>query len=276
MFIGGLIGFVGFAWLVERIFGLNRPLSLGPMLAVVMSIVPAALWLGFFYLWDRHEPEPRHLVAGVFALGLFIAGPLSDFIRTQAVPPLGLEPQSTSLLSLDHIVYAVLVLGLAQEVCKYAVVRYSVYLSKEFDEPMDGVVYMMAVGTGFATWDNYHQLSALGNNVFLSIGAAKAVVNTLAHASFAGALGYVMGRTKFTRRSAPVRGLFLFLGLLGAAILNGQFALVQAWLKNTGMQKYPWRGIAYAAVVAAAVFSGLMLAARRLLHDSPFRREDQP
>jgi len=67
----------------------------------------------------------------------------------------------------------------------------------------------------------------------------------------------------------------LFLGLLGAAILNGQFALVQAWLKNTGMQKYPWRGIAYAAVVAAAVFSGLMLAARRLLHDSPFRREDQ-
>ncbi|MBP9086821.1 MAG: PrsW family intramembrane metalloprotease [Kofleriaceae bacterium] len=274
LFIGGLLGFIGFAWLVERLFGLNKPLSLGPLLAAAMAVIPAGLWLGFFYLWDRHEPEPRHLVAGVFALGLFIAGPLAEFIRAQAVPPLGLEHQSTSLFSLDRIVYAVLVLGLAQEVCKYAVVRYSVYLSKEFDEPMDGVIYMMAVGTGFATWDNYHRLSELGNNVFLSIGAAKAVVNTLAHASFAGALGYVMGRAKFTRRSAPVRGLLLFLGLLGAAGLNGQFALMQTWLNNSGMKQYPWRGIAYAAAVAALVFGGLMLAARRLLHDSPFRRGD--
>jgi protease PrsW len=244
------------------------------MLSATMSVIPAALWLGFFYLWDRHEPEPRQLVAGVFALGLFIAGPLADFVRNQAVPAMGLEQPNPNILSIERIVYAVFVLGIAQEVCKYAVVRYSVYLSREFDEPMDGVVYMMAVGTGFATWENYHYLASLGNSVFLSVGAARAVVNTLAHASFAGALGYVMGRTKFTKRSAPVRGLFLFLGLVGAAILNGQFALIKLWLEGTGMKKHPWRGIAYAATVAALVFSALMLAARRLLRDSPFRRDE--
>jgi RsiW-degrading membrane proteinase PrsW (M82 family) len=118
------------------------------------------------------------------------------------------------------------VVGLAQEMCKYAVVRYTVYLSSEFDEPMDGIVYMMACGTGFAVWVNYHRLSGQGHQVHLSTGAAQAVVTTLAHASFAGLLGYVMGRAKFSQRSAPVRGLFVMLGLLLAAAFNGQFRVI--------------------------------------------------
>jgi protease PrsW len=271
MLIGGLIGFVALAWLIERMLGLHEPVSLGPLLAAAVACVPAALWLGFFYLWDRHEPEPKHFVVGVFALGVFVAGPLADFVMNQAVPPVGLEQIGTETLSLDRIVYAVLILGIAQEVCKYAVVRYSVYLSKEFDEPMDGVVYMMAVGTGFAVWINYHRLSDLGHKAFLSIAVAHVVITTLAHASFAGALGYVMGRSKFSQRSAAVRGLFLFLGLIGAAILNGQFSLMESWLSRSGMSLHPWRGIAYAAALATAVFTILMLFAQRLLRSSPFR-----
>jgi len=274
LLVAGLIGFVIVAWLAELVAGIHHPVDLGPLLAALVAGIPAVLWLGVFYLMDRHEPEPKQLVVGVCVLGALVAAPLADFVQYQAVPPVALEVHGLSPFSLDHIVYAVFVAGLAQEMCKYAVVRYTIYMSREFDEPMDGIVYMMACGTGFAVWVNYHRLSGQSHQVYLSTGAAQAVVTTLAHASFAGALGYVMGRAKFSRRSAPVRAILMMLGLLGAAALNGQFSLVKNWIEQAGMAQHPWRGVGYAAACASAVFGVIWLASQRLLADSPFRREN--
>ena len=272
LLIAGLVGFVVIAWLVELVAGLHEPVNLGPLLAAFMAAIPAAFWLGFFYLMDRHEPEPKQLVIGVAVLGALVAAPLADFLQYQAVPPLALEVPGISALSLDRVVYAVLIVGLAQEMCKYAVVRYTIYMSSEFDEPMDGIVYMMACGTGFAVWINYHRLSGQGHQVILSTAAAKAVVTTLAHASFAGALGYVMGRAKFSRRAAPLRAVLVLLGLLGAAVLNGQFTIVESWVIQSGMAQHPWRGVLYATLCATAVFAVIWVASQKLLAKSPFRR----
>jgi RsiW-degrading membrane proteinase PrsW (M82 family) len=269
--IAGLVGFVLVAWLVELVAGI-RAVNLGTMLAAVMAAIPAVLWLGFFYLMDRHEPEPKQLVAGVCVLGALIAGPLADFVQYQAVPPVALTVPGLSAFSVDRVIHAMLVVGLSQEMCKYAVVRYTIYMSREFDEPMDGIVYMMACGTGFAVWVNYHRLSGQNHEVYLSIGAAQAVVTTLAHASFAGLLGYVMGRAKFSRRSAPIRGIFIMLGLLGAAAFNGQFTLVENWVLQRGLAQHPWYGVGYAAACAAAMFGIIWLVSQRLLAQSPFRR----
>ena len=267
LLIGGLVGFVFVCWLIELILGLDA-IHPGALFSAPIAVIPAALWLGFFYLWDRHEPEPKTFVAGVCALGALVAAPLAEFVLAQAAPPLGLAQRSLSPWALDRVVHAVLVVGLAQEMCKYFVVRYTIYLSREFDEPMDGVVYMMAVGTGFAVWFNYRAISR-DDGVFLSTATAQAVVTTLAHASVAGFLGYVMGRAKFTRRRAPVRGLLLMLGLLGAAALNGLFVLIEG-----GLAPSPWKAIVYAAGLAALVFSVVMLMSRRLLATSPFRAHE--
>lgn len=272
LLIAGLVGFVVMAWLVELVAGLDHAVHLGPLLAVLMAGIPAVFWLGFFYLMDRHEPEPKQLVVGVCVLGALVAAPLADFLQYQAVPPAALAVDGISAWSADRILYAVLIQGLAQEMCKYAAVRYTVYLSREFDEPMDGIVYMMACGTGFAVWINYHALAKQGHSVILSTAAAQAVVITLAHASFAGALGYVMGRAKFSRRSAPVRGILLMLGLLGAAVLNGQFTIIASWVGQSEMAQHPWRGVGYAALCAMAVFAVIWLVSQRLLRASPFRR----
>jgi RsiW-degrading membrane proteinase PrsW (M82 family) len=277
LLIAGLIGYVVLAWLVELVAGLDDPVELGPVVALVMAGIPAALWLGFFYLQDRHEPEPKHFVAGVAVLGAMIAAPLSVFVIGQASPAIAMAQPSPSEWSLDRVLHAVAVVGLTQELCKYAVVRYTIYMSPEFDEPMDGVVYMTAAGAGFAVGLNYHYLQDRGHEVFLSAGAAKAVITTLAHASFAGVLGYVMGRARFTRRTAPVRGVLILLGLCGAAVLNGQFALMESWIQESGLGgSEQWKGVGYAAAVAAAVFGVLMFASRRLLRDSPFRRRPGP
>ena len=270
--IAGLVGFVALIWLIELVAGIHEAVNLGPILAAVVAGIPAILWLGFFYLMDRHEPEPKQLVAGVCVLGALIAGPLADVVQSFAAPPLALGVPGLSPFSVDRVLHAILVAGLTQEMCKYAVVRYTVYLSTEFDEPMDGIVYMMACGTGFAVWVNYHRLSDQNHQVYLSIGAAQAVVTTLAHASFAGLLGYVMGRAKFSRRSAPLRGFLMVLGLLGSAVLNGQFTLVENWVLQRGLAQHPWYAVGYAALSAAAIFTIIWLVSLRLLASSPFRR----
>jgi len=270
--IAGLVAFVMIAWLIELVAGVDSALHLGPLIAGIVAGIPALFWLGFFYLMDRHEPEPKQLVAGVCVLGALIAAPLSDFIQFQAVPPIALEMNSIDALALDRILYAVLIVGLAQEMCKYAVVRYTIYMSREFDEPMDGIVYMMACGTGFAVWINYHRFSGQGHQVNLSNAAAQAVVTTLAHASFAGVLGYVMGRAKFSQRSAPLRGLLVMLGLLGAAALNGSFNVVERFV-SSGMAQHPWQAVGYAALFAAGVFLVIWYISQRALARSPFRRD---
>lgn len=269
--IGGLVGFVLLARLIELVAGIDDAVHLGTALAVVIAGIPAVLWLGFFYLMDRHEPEPKQLVAGVCLLGALIAAPLTDVVQSQAVPPLALAVHGLSPFALDRVIHAVLIAGLSQEMCKYAVVRYTIYMSREFDEPMDGIVYMMACGTGFAVWLNYHRLSDQNHEVYLSLGAAQAVVTTLAHASFAGLLGYVMGRAKFSRRSAPVRGILIMFGLLGAAALNGLFALLESAVMQRGLVQHPWYGVGYAAISAAAIFGIIWLVSLRLLATSPFR-----
>lgn len=272
LLIAGLVGFVLIARLVELALGIHDAVNLGPMLAAAMAAIPAVFWLGFFYLMDRHEPEPKQLVAGVCVLGALIAAPLADFVQSQVVPPVPLAVHGLSPFSLDRVLHAVLIAGLAQEMCKYAVVRYTIYLSREFDEPMDGIVYMMACGTGFAVWVNYHRLSGQHHQVYLSIGAAQAVVTTLAHASFAGLLGYVLGRAKFSRRSARVRGSLLMLGLLSAAALNGQFTLVENWVIPRGLAQHPWYSVGYAAISAAAMFAMIWIVSLRVVARSSFRR----
>ena len=276
LFVLGLLAFVAGAHLVEQVLELHEAIDLSPLGALVMSAVPGLLWLGYFHAQDRHEPEPTHYVLGVYLLGCFIAGPMSEFLTDVLLAPVPLATPSLDLFAADRLVRAFLLVALAQELCKYVVVRYTVYLSPEFDEPMDGLVYMTAAGIGFATWDNYQAFRALEGNVFLSAGAADAVITTLAHACFAGVMGYTLGRARFSARSGTRRSVTLFLGLVIAAALSGQFQLVESAVSQAGMDVSPWRGLAYAAGFAAVCFFVISVLMRRLLAISPFRPTRAP
>jgi hypothetical protein len=125
--------------------------------------VPASLWLAFFYLHGSLRARADALRRSACSvLGALVAAPLADFVDLPARPPQPLGPARPVPFAPDRVVHAVAVVGLAQELCKYVAVRYTIYTSPEFDEPMDGVVYMMSVGTGFAVWVNYHRLSGPG------------------------------------------------------------------------------------------------------------------
>jgi protease PrsW len=264
----GLVGFVAAMVGIEHTA--PGPARLGPLAALGFAAVPSVLWLGYFYLQDRNEPEPKQLVFGVFILGAFVAAPLANFVAS-ALPVAGAELDP---LSVQRVLTNILVIGLVQEMSKYVVVRYSIYHHAEFDEPMDGIIYMMAAGIGFAAAQNFRHLASLGGSVVLSQAAMNTVVNTLAHACFAGVLGYALGSAKFSKATPVSRGVNLFAGLCTAAALNGVFTALEDRVLLAGVNaSAAWRGLAWAAGFAAVVFFAVSLLMKRQLAVSPFRGE---
>ena len=221
---------------------------------IVLSIIPAAIWMVFFYRQDRLEPEPKQYVIGVFILGMLLCNGV-------AIPVINQLFDISSWLTtntLTHIVGAVLVIGITQEFLKYAAVRYSVYMTPEFDERIDGVVYGTAAGVGFATMLNINYVIANGG-VDLYMGIIRIAITTLAQASFAGVTGYFLGRAKF--EVEPV--WWQTLGVLLAAVLNGLFTWARGEVMQVGLNVNPWLGLLLAAVVAVATFAALWYLMRR-------------
>jgi protease PrsW len=237
LFVGGL----------QILAPLLAPVLSGQMLVlagVVVALVPALIWLAFFYLQDRLEPEPRSYLARVFLLGALVAMAVGI-------------PLVRDLIGLNrwlytswwvHLLGSILVVGVSQEFLILATVRLSVYGSTEFDERGDGIVYATAAALGFATIVNLDYVIGR-SGVDLGVGAIRVTVNALALASISGVLGYFLGQAKFEHKHA----LYLPAGLAVAALLNGLFFFTQDVVTLRQLSVQPLYGLLLAAVLAIAL-----------------------
>jgi protease PrsW len=259
LMVVGLVVFVGIVYALDLVF---HPVLTGTDLilaGLLLALVPAFIWMVFFYLQDRLEPEPKGYILGVFLLGAILASavgiPLvdsffrvSNWIYTDTVAT---------------ILGSILVVGFIQEFLKYAAVRYSVYLTAEFDEATDGVIYATAAGLGYATVLNLQFVIANGG-VALGSSVIRMVVVALAQASFAGITGYFLGRARFEHKP----WWWMAAGLSLAAVGNGLFnwlrgLVVQGGISLTGASANPWMGLVFAAVVALVTLGLILWLVRR-------------
>jgi RsiW-degrading membrane proteinase PrsW (M82 family) len=231
------------------------------VIGLLLALVPAVVWLAFFYRQDRLEPEPRTMVVGVFLLGLLVA-------TAVAVPLVDRVFDVGSWLfgsPLVHLAGGILVVGTVQEGLKYLTLRLSVYDSREFDERTDGIIYGTAVGLGFATALNVAFVVESGG-VDLGTGAIRIVLTSLAHASFGGVIGYFLGRQKFEQRAL----WWMPTGVALAAVLNGVFFYLRSTVARGTIDDplgaiAPWVGLMLAALLAAAITIALTALTRREL-----------
>lgn len=249
----GLALFLAIVYLIELVAKPQFSTTGIIMVGIVMALVPAVLWLGFFYQQDRREPEPKSLVIQVFLLGGLLAAAIGI--------PLVENVFSVSTWMYDslwvNLAGAILVIGFTQEFLKYAAVRFSVYSSSEFDERTDGIIYATAAGLGFASVLNIAFIINSGG-ANLGMAAIRIVLTSLAQASFAGITGYFLGRDKLDHQPF----WWMPVGLVIAAVLNGLFFtlwgnLTAGRINSSGGFVNPWIGLLLAVVLAVTVMAVL-------------------
>ncbi len=174
-----------------------------------VSIVPGIFWVWYFYRQDYLDPEPWGLVFRSFVAGALTVIPVS-IIET----PLAARAQQDNLLNLLFV--TIFIIGLTEEVFKFLAAYFSVYRNKEFNEVMDGIVYVVTAGLGFAAVENLVYTTTYGTKV----GLIRAVVTSLAHAGFSGVVGFNFGMA----RCNPERSRFYIIyGLAWGILLHGLY-----------------------------------------------------
>jgi RsiW-degrading membrane proteinase PrsW (M82 family) len=255
-----IVGIVIFAAIVALLAQFAQPNLEGNALlavGVVLAVVPAAIWLTAFYRQDRYEPEPKQYVLGVFFLGAILAQAIGQPVIRDLFGVQRWAGQDPLL----GFLAAILIIGVVQEFVKYAAIRYTMFNSAEYDQPIDGIIYSAAAGLGYATTLNIQYVITNGG-VDLGVGALRVSIEALAQASSAGVIGYFLGQAKF-RSMGP---FWLPLGLLIAATLNGIVNTMLDIVPRIGQTfgVNPWFGLIAAVVVAGTTFAVLLTLMGRL------------
>lgn len=229
------------------------------LVGLVLAAVPAVLWLGVFRGLDRLEPEPKQYLLSVLVLGALLAGTIDEPIRRGLLELHTWRP--------ENAVYAILVYTLTQGVLQaltvYVAVRYTVFLSDEFDERADGIIYGTAAGLGIATLVNFNYVLD-HDGLDLDVGTARIIVAALVMAALGGVVGYGLGQIKFERH-APWYGA-TFVG--AAALLSGIFEWLQSEVTTRELGYEAWPAVALAAVFAAMVLGAVFFLLRRAVQET--------
>ena len=190
-----------------------------PYLAIlILGFTPGIFWLWIIYSRDKYRPEPRKLVIRTFLIGIAIAIPVAtiESIVGRPVIPDGVNLQTANLTANQAFYLAFVVAGLVEELAKFFAVRFSVYRSPYFDEPVDGIIYASAVALGFASVENVGYMLSAGWQVILVRGWFSA----LGHVIFTPFWGYALGRKALLQGRGT---LLVVTGLLAAITLHGSF-----------------------------------------------------
>ncbi|WP_434006886.1 glutamic-type intramembrane protease PrsW [Paenibacillus konkukensis] len=172
--------------------------------------------MAYFYLKDRYDTEPVHLVMKVFFFGVLLVFPVMVLQRA-FVHGLGDNP----------FVFSFIISAGVEEFLKWFLIYFVIYKHTSFDEPYDGIVYAVAGSLGFATLENVFY--ALLNSASISSLLFRALLPVSGHAMFGVIMGYHLGKAKFnpglTRRH-------LALSLMLPIFWHGVFDYVLATTKT--------------------------------------------
>ncbi len=159
--------------------------------ALLLGFIPSFIWLYFFIREDEAHPEPKSLIIYTFIAGalvtFFVLGPqmfLSNFFADFGTTQYGFVP--------------LFVLSLVEEVFKFLAVYFLVSRTRDFDEPLDAMIYMIVVALGFAAVENVASIlngengstiSAMG----ISLLSLRFIGATLLHSVSSAFVGYYWG-----------------------------------------------------------------------------------
>lgn len=191
------------------------------LIAFLGGLVPIFIWLWFWEHEDKH-PEPKKLIvlallAGMAAV-IFVI-PIEKFIVSV----------------LENSVSTLVLWAATEEVLKFLLAYFTVLRRAENDEPIDSVMYMIAVALGFSALENALFIfgpildgntgEAILTNGFRFVGA------TLLHTVASGVIGIVLALSFYKKKS--VRRLYITAGVILAILLHSGFNLSIIFLEGS-------------------------------------------
>lgn len=202
-------------------------------LAALGGFSPTIFWLWFWLHEDRKKPEPARMIMKTFIVGGFFI--VAAFLLEKLVAPSGnIVNQITTAyqnnLSLSLfliIVWPLIAWALIEEFVKYAAAYVAALKNKNFDEPIDAMIYMITAALGFAAVENFlfllnvlytdnFQLSS-----FLLTGNLRFLGATLLHTVTSATMGAFLSFSFYQKKIIKIiSGL---LGLITATILHSLF-----------------------------------------------------
>jgi RsiW-degrading membrane proteinase PrsW (M82 family) len=223
---------------------------------IILAIIPGVAIALFIYFKDKHEPEPIKLLLlsflyGALALGinLAIGFPLKTFF---SIHEKNLEEQA---------IHAFATVAFVEELSKFIFIRGVLYRDKNFNEPLDGIVYAVMVGMGFATAENIiYILDGDGGTAIIRMFSALP-----AHAMFAVLMGYLLGKAKFTHLKEK---RYSVLALAVATLFHGVYDYFLFISFVPGI----WIG-SFLSLVIAFILSRKAILVHQ--HASPFKNENK-
>lgn len=184
-------------------------------LIIAAAIMPALVLLYYIYRRDRYQHEP----VSKLLLGFFY-GVLSGLVAVvleMGLVLLGLVEYDSTTWS-GVFIEAFIGAGLAEEVVKLFFLWLLLRKNKYFDEYMDGVVYAVSIGMGFAAIENIvYLLSDI--EVWYSVAIVRTIFSVPGHFIFAVAMGYYYSLHRFHSSSKMIAVMILAVPV----VLHGVF-----------------------------------------------------
>lgn len=207
----------------------------GTVVGTILAFTPAPFYLLLFLWLDRYDPEPAWALGGAFAWGALFAVIVSFFVNTI----FGSVAMTIAGGPVGNLLGSVISAPIIEEATKgLGVLLIAIFLRKEFDDIVDGIVYAGVIALGFATVENvlYYGSQFAESGIgpgLIFILFLRGVLSPFAHALFTSMTGIGCGIARETHNKAlkitmPILGyvLAVFLHALwnGAAVFISAFA----------------------------------------------------
>lgn len=202
------------------------------ILTIVLGFLPGLAWLFFFLQEDSAHPEPKRLVIYVFLITGLITIPAlaGEFLFEDLIMKLSWQSKA-----------AVIFFGLAaiEEFFKFAGVYLFIRRNREFNEPLDAMIYMITGALGFATVENIAVLGNIFNNAPLGFFLETSVKTlslrfigaTLLHALASAIVGYYWAVGILAKKEK----MHIWGGLIIAILIHSIFNLLILRFENTSL-----------------------------------------
>ncbi|NPU99785.1 MAG: PrsW family intramembrane metalloprotease [Brevinematales bacterium] len=225
------------------------------LIVLSVAIAPGLFWLWFFYSRDKLEKEPLGQVVAVYLFGMLAI-----------IPALIIELSFTTSTMIDTVIIAPLAEEPSKLLCLLILLkRKNGKLRRNFNEPMDGIVYGAAAALGFATVENvFYIVNAAANDGMGAISILRAIFSVPGHALWGAFWGFAVSKAWFTVGSQGKKFAIILGGLIVAMLFHGLF--------NFGAGMSDLAGIGIILVLSVFFWILIMRRIKRAEAASPFSR----